>query len=211
MEKKTDYYLQTKYKTIFNHEYHTERFKELFYTKIPDGWDILNDKYLIIIENKSDKKLIKKGEEQLFNYYDILSDDNKNKYIIYLILGFGFNNESFDYNIYDKNKNKLNITLEELKNTIGNIMNNLNFKLLRNPEKRNLLFNKYHPYFGIYKDKFYNLTYKEHNIDACSAQDVDIVCTYNQFEKELHLYFDGYKTFLIDKKQRASVFCPYIK
>lgn len=65
-EKNTDYFMQIEYTKVFGHNYHTEFNKELFDTKYPDGWDIINNEVLIIIENK------KKSIRQKTSTYSII-------------------------------------------------------------------------------------------------------------------------------------------
>ena len=136
-EKNTDYYMLNEYNNIFNYEYHTEGNKELFGNKKPDcltksnkegkrklfpsGYDIYEEnKILIIIENKKSIKLLKNAKNQIKEYYDNLPDNIKNNYKIYLIIGFGNSNKSFNYNIYDKDFNILNIKLIDIYNKIQN-------------------------------------------------------------------------------------------
>ena len=109
-EKNTDYYMQKAYELVFKHEYHTETNSELFDSLIPDGWDIINN-VLIIIENKRLIKDKTKGREQLFKYYDNIRD---NHYQTYLILGLGCTKKSFNYVIYDSNKNETTLTLDSI-------------------------------------------------------------------------------------------------
>ena len=116
-EKNTDRYMQNAYESIFNHEYHTEANNELFNSLIPDGWDII-DNVLIIIENKRLFKHKEEGKNQLFNYFDNLSDDIKSKYVTYLILGLGNNKKSFNYVIYDSNKKETNLTIQDVHNNL---------------------------------------------------------------------------------------------
>lgn len=116
-EKNTERYMQEAYDNVFNKEYSTNGNVELFGTKRPDGWDIINDKILIIIENKQLIRQTKEGKAQLFGYYDMLSDDVKNKYQVYLILALGKTKKSFKYIIYN-NKNETNMTLNDIKNSL---------------------------------------------------------------------------------------------
>ena len=116
-EKNTDHFMQSYYQTVFNAMYHTEANNEYFNSKIPDGWDIINDT-LIIIENKRLIKHKEEGKTQLFNYYDNLSDDIKSKYVTYLILGLGNNKKSFNYVIYDSNKKETNLTIQDVHNNL---------------------------------------------------------------------------------------------
>ena len=117
-EKNTERYMQEEYEKVFKHEYHTETNKELFDTKIPDGWDIIDNKILIIIECKQLVKQKNEGKEQLFNYYDMLSTDVKDRYIIYLILALGKTHKSFKYIIYNSNKQLLNKSLTDISNSL---------------------------------------------------------------------------------------------
>ena len=117
-EKNTDHFMQSYYQTVFNAMYHTEANNEYFNSKIPDGWDII-DNVFIIIENKKLNKQKKEGRDQLFSYYDNLPDNVKSTYIIYLILGLGNTEKTFKTIIYDNNKTELDITLEDIKKQIN--------------------------------------------------------------------------------------------
>lgn len=117
-EKITDYLMLEEYKKVFKHLYHTEGNKELFKKKIPDGWDIIDD-ILIIIEDKREDTYKIKGKKQLFNYYDELPNEIKEKYKIYLILGYGSDSKTFKYFIFNDKKETLNISLNELYNKIN--------------------------------------------------------------------------------------------
>ena len=117
-EKNTDHFMQSHYQSIFNAMYHTEANNEYFNSKIPDGWDII-DNVFIIIENKKLNKQKKEGRDQLFSYYDNLPDNVKSTYIIYLILGLGNTEKTFKTIIYDNNKTELDITLEDIKKQIN--------------------------------------------------------------------------------------------
>ena len=128
MEKQTDYIMLSTYKNTFGHTYKTVNNKQLFNTKIPDGWDIINNKYLIIIENKQkfNKKYYQEGLKQLIKYYNIAISSEKyikNKYKIYLILGFGNNEETFKYYIFDDKKNITTLTIKCLYDIIFNDIN----------------------------------------------------------------------------------------
>mgnify|MGYP004662538069 CR=1 FL=1 len=117
-EKNTDHFMQSHYQYIFNAMYHTEANNEYFNSKIPDGWDIIDNAF-IIIENKKLNKQKKEGRDQLFSYYDNLPDNVKSTYIIYLILGLGNTEKTFKTIIYDNNKTELDITLEDIKKQIN--------------------------------------------------------------------------------------------
>ena len=118
-EKNTDHLMINEYNKVFNKDYHTESNKNLFGSKIPDGWDILEIKdgsdILIIIENKRSLKQINDAKKQLEEYYNLLNEDIKSKYNIYLIAGLGNTIKSFKYYIYDSSFNKTNKTLEDIK------------------------------------------------------------------------------------------------
>ena len=121
-EKNTDRLMINEYNKVFNKDYHTESNKELFGSKIPDGWDILETKdgsdILIIIENKRSLKQINDAKKQLEEYYNLLNEDIKSKYNIYLIAGLGNTQKSFKYYIYDSSFNKTNKPLEDIKKSI---------------------------------------------------------------------------------------------
>ena len=121
-EKIVDSLMLQYYKNIFGYYYHTENNKLLFKQYIPDGWDIVMSKYnkpiLIIIENKKNKSLAKQGYKQLLNYYDILPDNIKNDYIIYLILGYKDDNDMLKYMIFNKNKEQLKLKLKDIMNNV---------------------------------------------------------------------------------------------
>ena len=115
MEKQTDFKLQLEFNSVFNINYNTEYNPKLFNSKFPDGWkflDINNKKYLFIIENKSNIKLLNQGKKQLFNYFNNLPFHKlKKTHKIILILGYGsnidFNYILFKYNM--KNNDKIPI------------------------------------------------------------------------------------------------------
>ena len=117
-EKNTDHFMQSHYQSIFNAMYHTEANNEYFNSKIPDGWDIIDNVFIIIENNKLNKQK-KEGRDQLFSYYDNLPDNVKSTYIIYLILGLGNTEKTFKTIIYDNNKTELDITLEDIKKQIN--------------------------------------------------------------------------------------------
>lgn len=121
-EKITDHLMLSIYKDIFKHYYHTEGNKELFNKKQPDGWDIIDDKYLLIFEDKRIEKYKNKGKKQLLNYYTNINQSVKNKYVTYLILGYGENDETFTYKIYQFDNNELinkKLTLNDLHKLIN--------------------------------------------------------------------------------------------
>ena len=136
-EKNTDHFMQSLYQSVFNVMYHTEGNNEYFNSKIPDGWDII-DNVFIIIENKKLNKQKKEGQNQLFSYYDNLPDNVKSNYIVYLILGLGNTEKTFKTIIYDNNKTELDITLEDIKKQVNqptfdkNEIHNLNQYLYDN-------------------------------------------------------------------------------
>lgn len=113
-EKNTDRYMQNEYVKIFKQEYKTEGNKELFKSKIPDGWDIIEDKLLIIIENKKLVKQLKEAKQQIKEYYDNLPNEIKGKYKIYLIIGLGNTLKTFKYKIFNYNLQELNKTLQNI-------------------------------------------------------------------------------------------------
>ena len=118
-EKNTDHIMLSKYEAIFQHNYNTNGNKVLFGSKRPDGWDIINDKYLIIIENKKtfNKKYYTECYSQIKEYYNIVKNSNEyklNQYTIYLVLGFGYNDNNFRYYILDESFNKTNLDLQSL-------------------------------------------------------------------------------------------------
>jgi len=119
-EKITDCKMLNIWNNIFNCYYNTSSNKDLFDSKIPDGWFIYNDN-LFIIENKKNIKDKINGLKQLKNYYINCHKDNFNK--IYLILGLG-TNKDFNYNIYYIRDNKIFIT----KKTLEEIKDELNYK-----------------------------------------------------------------------------------
>lgn len=116
-EKITDTLMLGYYKRIFGNYYHTENNKLFFKNKIPDGWDVMvdnnNKPMMLIIENKNDKSQLQQGLKQLYNYYEIVPDDIKQNYKIYLILGCR-DNEQLIYFIFDNNKRRLKITLTDI-------------------------------------------------------------------------------------------------
>ena len=120
-EKITDTMMMNEYKAVFGHVYHTENNKKLFGKFIPDGWDIIDDKILLILENKRSIKYIEKAKQQDFSYYELLSDEIKKQYNIYLINAFGKRQEIFEYIIYDTNGNIIEKTLNDIKTEINPI------------------------------------------------------------------------------------------
>ena len=120
-EKNTDRYMQNKYVSIFKYEYNTNGNYELFGRLKPDGWDILNDKILIIIENKKLVKYLNEGKEQIKEYYDNLPNKIKGTYKIYLIIGLGNTEKTFKYKIFDKNLLELNKTLNDIYDELNDI------------------------------------------------------------------------------------------
>ena len=136
-EKNTDHFMQSHYQSVFNVMYHTEGNNDYFNSKIPDGWDIIDNAF-IIIENKKLNKQKKEGRDQLFSYYDNLPDNVKSTHIVYLILGLGNTEKTFKTIIYDNNKTELDITLEDIKKQINqptfdkNEIHNLNQYLYDN-------------------------------------------------------------------------------
>ena len=88
-EKNTDRLFLNLWKEIFNKVYKTDNNKLLFDTKIPDGYDII-DNNLFIIENKKLNKDLKKAKQQLIKYYNIvIQKEDYNFDEIYLIFGYG--------------------------------------------------------------------------------------------------------------------------
>lgn len=112
-EKETEFFMHKAYTDIFKHIYHTEGNSQYFTSKLPDGWDILDDKIFIIIENKKLIKQKKEGRKQLFSYYDNLPNDIKEKYKFYLILGLGKTAKTFKIIIYD-NKTETDLSLTDI-------------------------------------------------------------------------------------------------
>ncbi len=118
-EKLTDHYMITEYNKIFKHFYHTEKNKKLFKSLQPDGWDIIDNKYLIIIEDKKQHSYKKQGKKQLIKYYENIDKETLKEFKnVFLILGYGIDIETFAYYIYEYNSEliNLNITLQELYN-----------------------------------------------------------------------------------------------
>ena len=119
-EKNTDHFMQCEYEKVFNHMYNTEGNNELFNSKFPDGWKIYNeDKILIIIENKKSINSLDKAKNQIQEYYNNLPDDIKKEYKIYLIIGLGNSLKSFKYYIYNRKFDKINLTLQDIKNKMN--------------------------------------------------------------------------------------------
>ena len=122
-EKITDTLMLNNYKQAFKRYYHTEGNKMLFKQSKPDGWDIIerqNSKpILFIIENKREvsAQSVKLAMKQLVGYYKILSNDDKQYYEIYFVIGVGDNEKVFQYCIY-------NDKLQNTKLTFDNFVNN---------------------------------------------------------------------------------------
>ena len=117
-EKITDHLMITEFNKVFGFNYNTNGNKELFKTKIPDGWHIL-DNNLFIIENKKSIKDKQKGLKQLIQYYRLLPENKFNN--VYLVLGIGIESD-FNYTIYIIKDNKMvktNKTLADIKKEIN--------------------------------------------------------------------------------------------
>ena len=117
-EKVTDFDMLNRFKEVFGYVYNTKGNKELFGSKIPDGWFIFefeNKKDLMVIENKRNVSDKRKGLEQLKTYYSLIK--NKKDYSnIYLVLGLGSDSD-FGYTIYkiqDHKMKKTDLTFEDL-------------------------------------------------------------------------------------------------
>lgn len=126
-EKNTNRLFLNLWEKLFNHIYKTNNNKELFNTYIPDGYDIINNN-LFIIENKKDYKDKINAKKQLIKYYNIVIQKEEYDFDeIYLIFGFGDNENNFNYEIYIINEDgkviKINKTLENIKDKM-NIINN---------------------------------------------------------------------------------------
>lgn len=125
-KKLTDMLMLNKYKSVFCHKYHTENNKEIFKNNIPDGWDILDNKILIIIENKRNINKINEAKKQILKYYNEMNEEYKNMQI-YLILSFGISEENFIYKIFNKDLQEVNETLETIKTSL-NIVKSFDIK-----------------------------------------------------------------------------------
>lgn len=112
-EKNTDSlmmrYYDNLFKTLFNYSriYYTKTNRKFinFNHKIPDGYDVINDEILVIIENKADKKDFENAKLQIEEYKNIVKDSFKT---IYLIIGLG--TENLKIHFY---KNSINNEIEE--------------------------------------------------------------------------------------------------
>lgn len=114
-EKKVDYEMQRRFKLATGIMYETKTNSELFESKIPDGWIIIDDK-LIIIENKKDIKLFNSTIKQLKTYLSIARKHFHGEII--LMCGFGPIN-TFRYGLYNTDWKLLdNQSLEQFKTTI---------------------------------------------------------------------------------------------
>lgn len=93
-EKNTDSlmmrYYDNLFKKYFNYSrlYYTKVDKKIinFNHKIPDGYDLINDDILVIIENKANVKDLKNAKLQIENYKESVKDLFKT---VYLIIGLG--------------------------------------------------------------------------------------------------------------------------
>jgi hypothetical protein len=80
-EKLTDRMMLNLFESVFGNVYETKNNKELFGSKNPDGWYYLNDKTLLIIENKRSLSDDKKAQKQVISYAKMAyeKDSNINK------------------------------------------------------------------------------------------------------------------------------------
>ena len=114
-EKLTDTLMLNAYKEAFNRFYHTEGNTQLFKQFKPDGWDIIGENILVIIENKHEvsAQAVKQAIKQLIGYYKLLSDDDKQRYTTYLVVGVG-EGPTFSYCIYNTRLQRTNLMFSDL-------------------------------------------------------------------------------------------------
>lgn len=79
----------------------------------------------------------------------------------------------------------------------------LNKKIDIEKEYKEYLQQKYNINNGFYKKELYELK-KENSMIESELNNVEIVCKYEEYERELSKYFKKEETFLIDKKLKAS-------
>jgi len=118
-EKNTDRLFLNYWEKIFGRIYNTNNNKKLFNNLVPDGYNIINNN-LFIIENKKEYKDKINAKKQLIKYYNIVIEkDEYNFNEIYLIFGYGDNENNFNYEIFiinnEGNLIKINKTLENIK------------------------------------------------------------------------------------------------
>ncbi len=117
-EKNTDHEMLTVYNSVFGYDYSTGINRELFDGKIPDGYDIINDETLIIIENKKKTTKFREAKKQILDKY--ITRAVKRFKNIYCIIGTN-SGEQFGYMIYNYNDEqfvRLDIDLDDLYNII---------------------------------------------------------------------------------------------
>ncbi len=109
---------QSFYNSVFGYDYSTGTNRELFDGKIPDGYDIINDETLIIIENKKKTTKLREAKKQILDRY--ITQAVKRFKNIYCIIGTN-SGEQFGYMIYSYNDEqlvKIDIDLDDLYNII---------------------------------------------------------------------------------------------
>ena len=88
--------------------YYNTSHSPIFDSYNPDGWIELNNKFYII-ENKAVKSKIPQAKDQLKKYINLAIKNGKDKNNIIGIIGTGISDESFEYNFYNYNLDKIEI------------------------------------------------------------------------------------------------------
>lgn len=113
-EKQTDFCMMEIFKSITGTTYNTNNNKDIFGLLIPDGWFIIDDNTLLIIEDKRSYDLLQEAKSQMLKYAKIAN----NKYRqIYCCIGFGKDKE-FEYELYNYDNNNL----VKMDNKLDNIL-----------------------------------------------------------------------------------------
>ena len=135
-EKLTDRMMLNLFESVFGNVYETKNNVKLFGSKNPDGWYNLNDKTLLIIENKRSISDDKKAQKQVILYAKMAYENDSNINKIFCINGFGV--DTLNYYIYEYSKAndfiKIdNITLNDIRDMFGknNIQNQTDNKTLK--------------------------------------------------------------------------------
>ena len=91
------------YKQVFN---------RLYYTEDNTNWDIIGDNILLLIEHKHEVSTtaVRQAMKQLFDNYNRLTDDVKQRYTTYFVIGVG---EA--YCIYNTKLQRTSLTFEDIK------------------------------------------------------------------------------------------------
>ena len=118
-------------------EYNTTGNKELFGSKIPDGWLLVGNS-LLIIEYKSKAEMKKRGYSQLAKYSK-LAITNKPELTIYCMLGLGTDVNTFEkiFMLYTPTDNHVDDSMKiidenKIKAIFSNVSNSVNYQSIHN-------------------------------------------------------------------------------